>query len=75
MPDTPRHPDPAKPAAGRDQPWTEEEKGRGAATGPDDAAGAAGEAGTKGRPTDDRARTEGAAGEIQDQGEPPRKPG
>lgn len=43
--------------------WTEEEKARGAGQ-PGRGAGAAGDASTKGRPTDDRARTEGAAGGL-----------
>jgi len=40
--------------------WTEAEKGLGAGT-QEAAAGAAGEARPKGRPNDDRAKTEGAA--------------
>ena len=44
-------------------PWREEEKTLGAGT-PDQDAGAAGEASTKARPHDERARMQGAAAEV-----------
>ena len=50
-------------AARPDGPWREEEKHQGAGT-PAEDAGPAGEASTKARPNDDRARTEGAAAGI-----------
>jgi len=62
--------EPKQPPAHEAQPvrrtggdWTEEEKARGAGQ-PGRGAGVAGDASTKGRPTDDRARTEGAAGGL-----------
>lgn len=59
MPETKPHAPQRKPG----EAWTEEEKHRGAAT--PEAGDAAGEASTGGRPTDDRAKTEGAAAEIE----------
>jgi hypothetical protein len=73
--------DPKQPAAHDEDhahpegPWREEEKGLGAGV-PSENAGTAGEATTKGRPHDDRARTEGAAADITRHGgdEEPRNP-
>ena len=58
MPETKPHAPQRKPG----EAWTEEEKTRGAAT--PEAEDAAGEANAGGRPTDDRAKTEGVAAEI-----------
>ena len=65
MPETKPHP----PQGKREEPWTEEEKSRGAAKpGEAEAAGGA----TAGRPTDDRAETEGAAARIDPKATPRR---
>ncbi|MDB5373499.1 MAG: hypothetical protein JWP04_2141 [Belnapia sp.] len=58
MPETKPH----KPQGTGEKPWTEEEKSRGSAT-PAEVEEAGGSA-TGGRPTDDRADTEGAAARI-----------
>ena len=61
---TPKQPAPHDDAHARPEgPWREDEKGTGAGL-PRDDAGAAGEASTKGRPHDDRAKTEGAVADI-----------
>ncbi len=65
---TPKQPAPHDDAEARPAgPWREEEKAAGAGL-PREDAGAAGEAATKGRPHDDRARTEGAVAEIAKRG-------
>jgi hypothetical protein len=61
----PRQPSatPDAPGAADRGPWKEEEKSRGAGT-PGQDSGAADGPSTKARPTDDRARTEGAAASV-----------
>lgn len=58
---------PSDEAGGQPEGWTPEEKGQGAPGGPGGGGrpGGAGDAEPKARPTDDRAKTEEAAAEIQ----------